>query len=286
MSGIDFDKMGEAIAASITPEAIEQGHKNWIREEKENPNNFSFWFKEVLNGIGPKRFNKDFIIPFSVVIDCPEKLLGRFTCEEPGDYEEIIDWIVKDVYPVVKDKFPEGQCFVKNGCFSNKFNFNASCFLQEISVVEIFKKLREISCGAMMLETGGDLEFVFRRFIEAKNPYGHIYNGMPVRPETRVFYDFETKKVLYSANYWDWNYCSEYWNDEDFAVMEKCKDKLNSFFELTKTALEEKVAKNFKYVKLKGQWSIDFMAEGGMWYMIDMAIAQRSAYWDENKIKN
>lgn len=282
---IDFDKLGDAIAASITPEAIEQGHRNWVKEEKENPNNFSFWFKEVLNGIGPKRFNKDFIIPFSVVIECPEKLLGRFTCEVPGDYEEIINWIVKDVYPVVNDKFPEGQCFVKNGCFSNKFNFNASCFLQEISVIEIFKKLREISCEAMMLETGGNLEFVFRRFIEANDPYGHIYNGMPVRPETRVFYDFETKKVLYSVNYWDWDYCSQYWNDEDFAVMEKCKDKLNRFFELTKTALEEKVAKNFKYVKLAGQWSIDFMWEYGKWYMIDMAIAQRSAYWDENKIK-
>ena len=32
---------------------------------------------------------------------------------------------------------------------------------------------------------------------------------MPLRPEFRVFYDFDRHQPLYVVNYWDWNYCHD-----------------------------------------------------------------------------
>ena len=50
--------------------------------------------------------------------------------------------------------------------------------------------------------------------------------------------------------------------------------------------VEQLVSKHMKSTEgLSGQWSIDILEdEAGKFWLIDMAIAQRSAYWDESKI--
>lgn len=46
-----------------------------------------------------------------------------------------------------------------------------------------------------------------RKFIESSAGMTPcIYNGLPLRPEFRVFYDFDARKPIFTANYWDYDY--------------------------------------------------------------------------------
>ncbi len=58
-----------------------------------------------------------------------------------------------------------------------------------------------------------------------------IYHGLPLRSEFRVFYDFDLKKVLFTANYWD--YDSVYgrlYDATDKIIFDHERERLESTF--------------------------------------------------------
>ena len=135
-------------------------------------------------------------------------------------------------------------------------------------------------CGA----EGAD-EIVVRKFIES--PHGTtpcIYNGLPLRSEFRVFYDFDTRKPIFTANYWDYDYVYPHLHDAtDKIVFEHERERIEGAFKSEKDRVQAMVETAMKRVTgLAGQWSVDIlMDEGDNLWLIDMAIAQRSAYWEK-----
>lgn len=136
-----------------------------------------------------------------------------------------------------------------------------------------------ICCGA----EGAD-EIVVRKFIESSvGMTPCIYNGLPLRPEFRVFYDFDARKPIFTANYWDYDYVYPHlYHATDKIIFEHERERLEGVYAHFKDAVQDKVADAMQNVQgLTGQWSVDvLMDEREKFWLIDMAIAQRSAYWE------
>ena len=137
-----------------------------------------------------------------------------------------------------------------------------------------------------MYETEGYPFIVIREYIEPKMWFGEIYNGMPMRVEFRVFYDFETKDVMGVMNYWNYDYCKGHLTQKDDEIFKKASEKINAIFDLNKDYVSNYVKEKLKNVRhMRGQWSLDFMLNNSDiendLYFIDAAIAQQSAYYEE-----
>lgn len=144
----------------------------------------------------------------------------------------------------------------------------------------------------------GDTEFVFRdRIRHMSNMVPCIYGGLPFRTEFRVFYDFDTREVIFTANYWDYDYCYPHLYDRtDRIVFDTMKDEMQEKFEKYRGEVEALVSEHMKDVQgLSGPWSIDIMLDEGFttpyaekpneFWLIDMAVAERSAYWEKRPSK-
>lgn len=152
------------------------------------------------------------------------------------------------------------------------------------------RSLIEINYASLMFETGGNTEVAIReRIIADESITPCIYNGMPLRNEYRVFYDFDKKKVLYIVNYWDWDFCHDAIsrNVTDKIVYEAAYPELSKRFAENKNSVKDIVKKAMEKVNgLTGIWSIDILAdESQNLWLIDMAVGRQSAYWDPDKSK-
>ena len=144
----------------------------------------------------------------------------------------------------------------------------------------------------MCFDADGTSEMVIREVIEYDyNTVPTIYNGLPLRSEYRVFVDFDSNRVLYIVNYWDYDYCYKHLNKTDKIIFDYMKLYLESEFENNKDRVIELIEKNLipynKKTKdgLSGIWSVDIMKVDEDYYLIDMAIGCQSAYYDYKKIK-
>ena len=187
---------------------------------------------------------------------------------------------------------------IKNGCFSNKFDFKI-CVTDKRDFVE---KMWKINYASSMLETGGYTEVVVRKYIPSDpSKYLTIYNGMPLRTEVRVFYNMITKKIEYIKDYWDYDYCVDnIHNLTDKVAFNYFHNKMamNSDLVINLFRHEAELDKVKDFIinnietlrfdeelgKIEPIWSIDFMydADTEDVYLIDMARGFRSAYWDVN----
>lgn len=267
----------------VNDDEIEQGHLNWLKWEHENINNFSNWYPHFV-GV--------FKTPYSVGYHMPDELLECLFCERPDDKKRLLEWIAKDMLPSVLSDFPTGsKLFLKNGCFSNKFNFSQSCLIlpEEKTAEGLLSHILRIEDAALCFDTCGDLEFVAREWIEPMPGTPTIYNGMPLRPELRVFYDFDNKKLLYDKFYWDWDYCFPH--IEGTVDEQEFTDTYPVIFDSyinKRDFIISEVSKKLALVQeMKGIWSVDFLINetgtapwGWDLWMIDAADAWQSAYWD------
>ena len=206
-----------------------------------------------------------------------------------------VDWnIINEVLkPTLQKMEPYKKYFIKNGCFSNKYDFSTCIATKETLAENLWK----INYESAMYDTGGNTELVVREIIpynEEKIPT--IYNGMPLRTELRVFYNMDKKKIEYVTDYWDYDYCYENLPNITDKIIFKWFHQQDSTIERLKY-ITDYIYKNIHSLEfddtLKGIWSIDFMLctdceEYGDYdgvYLIDMARGFRSAYWDKDKIK-
>lgn len=245
---------------------------------KKDPNNFSHWFPKVKE-CGIK-------VPKSVIVQVPEEIMECFFMEQDGDLEKIEEFVRQSVMPAIAD-LPY-LIFVKNGGFSNKFDYS-TCAIRK-NYHNIVNGVIDINYQSLCLDTGGNTEMIFRERIgwqDLSKTY-RIYNGMPLRPEFRVFYDFDNKKTLYCVNYWDWDYCHDAISRDatDKVVYEAAYAKIELFYINHSQQVENLVSEHMKNVEgLSGIWSVDIMWCDGDYWLIDMAVGNRSAYYDESKIK-
>lgn len=253
---------------------------DYYNDLKNNPNNMSNWLPAIIDcGLN---------IPKTMVFQVPEAVLQA--CFMEGEYQDnfntVYNWVVDEVMPKLKANYLTGLIFVKNGAFSNKYDFK-SCAVR-YNPLEIANSVIEINYASLTLDTGGNTEFIVRERI----PYDDsktatIYNGMPLRVEYRLFYDFDNHRAKYIVNYWDWDYCHNAIsrNLSDRIIYEHEYPALKESFESNKEEMVKYLHSHLKNVTgLTGIWSVDVMVDDkGLPWVIDMAQGHRSAYWDPKR---
>ena len=252
--------------------------KKVYQSNLDHPNNFSYWFNRIKN-------INEFIIPRSDIVKIPFDIWKYFSYDSVEDgYNNIEMFVKKNIIPIM-DKYREVIYFVKNGKFSDKFSF-CTCRTNKQRVLDSFIN---ICYAAEVLGAGGNTEFVIRQYIGYDNKkYATIYEGLPLRGEFRIFYDFDTRKVLYPVNYWDYDYCSKHmYVRTDRIIFDAVHEELDNWYNKYKDLVCEKVYKAFSDVDLTNRWSIDIMSDASntnepKFYLIDMALAKTSAYYNPN----
>ena len=253
-----------------TQEEIEEMLKNSYERSKKNPNNMSYWLPFV-SEIG-------FTIPETQIIDIP---FEWFKWLRSDDYatekiEELTEYLRAEVES--KGFSTDREMFIKTGVFSNKFVFR-SCKLDNIE--NIGKQFLEVYYNSALVGASNSSELVIREFIKGKEEKEKIYEGMPLNTEFRVFYDFENKEIMGIFNYWDTEVMLENLRGKDKITFLDNFEKIEEEYEIRKQAVIEEVEKNIGKCELEGQWSMDFMLVDGKIYLIDMAIAKESYYYNK-----
>lgn len=253
---------------------------DYYNDLKDNPNNISYWYPKIKDcGIN---------VPKTLIFDVPENIVECFFMEgnQQKNMDDVYEWVKTTIMPTLNSSEIGGLIFMKNGAFSNKFDFD-SCSIRA-NALEITRNLIEINYTSLMFETGGNTEVAIREripFREDETPC--IYHGMPLRNEYRVFYDFDNHKALYVVNYWDWDYCHEAIsrNATDKFIYEAVYPQLNQHYVDNCECVMNGVAEHMKDITgLSGIWSIDILEdEHQCFWLIDMALGHRSAYWDPVK---
>ena len=250
---------------------------------KEYMNDFSFWYPKVKDCGIPQPSTVFVRLPDYNSSEEAKRLYKAFYLENYAeDIAVIRKFIDEQVVPKLSESDIRGHLFLKNGRFSNKFDAAKSCDV--FGYHELADHLARINYEDICADIGGEREIVVRKFI----PYDRcntpcIYHGLPLRPEARVFYDFDRKRTIFSTNYWDFDYVYPHLYDATDKIVFKSERALLK--EKTETLLrlgERMVESAMKgVVGLDGQWSIDLLRdENDTIWLIDMAIAQRSAYWE------
>ena len=278
----------------------ENGYESCALSQREEQDAFSFWWPLVKDcGIR---------VPETVIIKVPEELdeegqktfYRHFYMERPEDYPAIRKWVDDVVIPTLNASPLKGHLlFVKNSLYSNKFDAR-TCMPAPTpnALTDAIIGIQYSEYEHKMWGPYGDTEFVFRdRIRHMSNMVPCIYGGLPFRTEFRVFYDFDTREVIFTANYWDYDYCYPHLYDRtDRIVFDAMKDEMQEKFEKYRGEVESLVAEHMKDVQgLSGPWSIDIMLDEGFttpyaekpneFWLIDMAVAERSAYWEKRPSK-
>ena len=283
----NIEDMMKKFTSIYTPEYLDDLSKKCYDDDRMYPENFSNWYSHIID-FG--KFRHADIIANQV-----------FTFEETEamrdtDIIDKVNWekINKILEPTISKMSPRRVYNIKNGAYSNKFDFNTSM----ATVDDLAKQLWLINYYSTMYDTGGYTELVVREYIpfdQRKIPT--IYNGMPLRAEIRVFCNLDTKKIEYVVDYWDYKYCEpNIKNKTDNIVFNWFHNVYGNRLDKHKNilhTLEMQIRADINTLKfddkLKGIWSIDFMYVNdldeykGIW-LIDMARAHRSAYYDPDKL--
>ena len=266
--------------------------ETYYNELRADINNMSHWLPAIMPTEGETRKLR---IPKTAIVQVPSEVLDCFSMEREGDQDRIIKFVQDSVMPVAMENDIYPRIFIKNGAFSDKFQFHLCT--PSPDAVKLALNLIDINYDALCFDADGISEVCLREFIPYnRNTVPCIYSGMPLRPEYRVFYDFDRHEPLYIVNYWDWDYCHEAIsrNLTDKIVYEARYPAIQEQFELHKDEVMEMVAADMANVTgLTGIWSVDVMyceeqeyqKEYEGYWLIDMAIGPRSAYWDPEKIK-
>lgn len=270
---------------NISIPEVDEAHAldSFVEWLSSNKNNFSFWFPKICHCFDR---SENIVVPKSLVIPFPEDKLECLFGEKPDDYNIVSDWF-HEIIQKIDSEFPDNkELFIKNGCFSGKFDFNKNCHIQKVNVKTLTQNFMSLSMDSLCFDTGGNLELVIREYISPKEGTPTIYGGMPFRPEIRMFYDFSKKQFCGESFYWDWDYCHDRicdMNDNDGAVYEKNYDAVYSQYEQYRDKWMPEIISilDNSDVELDGVWSIDFILEEDKAIMIDMAIGQDSAYYKE-----
>ena len=282
----DIEDMLKKFSELHTPEYLKEVSKKCYVDDRQYPENFSNWYNHIID-FG--KFRHANIISNQIFTFEETEIM----CET--DVIDNVNWEkINIILKPTLDKMESRKIYnIKNGAFSNKFEFNTSLANKE----DLAKQLWLINYNSAMFDTGGYTELVVREYIPFNNnKVPTIYNGMPLREEIRVFYNIDTKKIEYIVDYWDYEYCEpNIRNKTDNIVFNWFHNKYGNRADKHKNILkivEAQIRKDIDTLKfdncISGIWSIDFMYVNdiedytGIW-LIDMARAHRSAYYDPNK---
>ena len=263
----------------------------------QNKNAMSHWLPELVDACKDQDF---FQIPKTVIVKVPLPILQmtRLDYNEltPATMQIINEW-AKMVFALDERK----QYFIKTGTYSSKFDFRNACVNEPKEVNEIGEYLTFIQHQATVM--AGPLtqpsiygmsttnEWVVREFIPDKENNPTIYHGLPLHTEYRIFVDCDTDEIIGYNPYWDAEVMlKRFGSGNDADSPHQMHDYIT--YKAHQEVIETRYAENIDRVlagireilpklNLNGQWSIDVMQNGDEFWLIDMALAENSAYYDK-----
>lgn len=252
------------------------------QREASNVNNFSYWYPRITNK------NSGFKTPKSTIFQFTKRerdLTNEYYENMTDDGFALQVGILQTKINLEPDLDLNGKFFIKNGTFSDKFSFE-NCVLENPDTETIMKQFLDINYSAELHGAGGTTELILREFIDT-GVEDTIYGGMRLNTEFRVFFDFDTFDIVKTVNYWDVDFMLENGAFADLADVQTLldnKERINSEFEKNKPLVEAHVMSSvYEKTSLDGIWSMDFMLVGEEFYLIDMALAEQSAYYNGGK---
>ena len=285
MNNTDLDKLLSKVSKQFTPEYFEELTKKCYIDDREYPENFSNWYNHIINFGNFKHAD---------IISNQIFTLEDIKVMQETDNINKVNWNkINEILKPSLDKMDSNKLYnIKNGCYSNKFDFNTSIASKD----NLAEQLWKINYQSTMYDTGGYTELVIRDLIYSDpREIPTIYNGMPLQEEIRVFYNMDLKQIEYSVDYWDYDYCRpNITNKTDQIIFDWFHNKISGRTENHQRCLTDIMNRIsnmkmpiFDKQKINGIWSIDFMyiQETDEIYLIDMARAFRSAYWDVSRCK-
>lgn len=189
---------------------------------------------------------------------------------------------------------------MKTGTYSSKFDFRNCLVHGEKEVRELGEYLLYIHHQA--LQMAGPLSFpciygvsttnewVVREFIPDKEGNPCIYHGLPLHTEYRVFVDCDSDAVIGVSPYWEpktmlnrFGSCSDANSPHqmhDYVIFKSHEATLMRRYHENVDSVVEHIREFLPALDLQGQWSIDVMQNGDDFWIIDMAVAENSAFYD------
>lgn len=261
-----------------------------------NPDSMSHWLPQLA---AANALHQEFRIPETTIARAPLSLLQlpRLGYSElNATTHEILNRWAERVFALE----PQGDYFVKTGTFSSKFDFRNARVVSPSEVAELGDYLVAIHEQALQMASplnerivygaGTTTEWVVREFIPDTENSPTIYHGLPLRCEFRVFVDCDNDTVLTSVPYWESKTMRHRFaamedadhpdNRHDLITYLAAEPKLKRRFKLQHRDVERRIERLLPDLDLTGQWSIDVMADGPDLWLIDMAQASSSAFFD------
>lgn len=255
-----------------------------------NKNTMGYWLPKVAE-ISP------FKIPDTKIIEVPLSMLQLGRVFEYGEITQTSFDIINKYCMEVFDLDVNKSYFIKNGVYSSKYDFRNAKVTTPNEVKELGQYLFYIHQQACNMSNllnnvsifgaGTTVEWVVREYIESLETET-IYKGLPLNTEYRIFVDFDTKNILADANYWDKDVMNKRFSENrdnhdvhDVVTYNMSVDRLEKTYAENINKVKELVRQMLENnIEMAGQWSLDIMQVGNEFYLIDMALAENSFYYD------
>ena len=266
-----------------------------------NKNSMGYWLPAMAELVSNENFFK---IPDTTIVKVPLTMLQLTRLDYMSLSKttlEIVDRWAQRVFALTEDK----KYFLKTGTYSSKFDFRNAKVTDSDEIRQLGEYLLYIHfdalqmaqydlCGKSPIVYGVSTtnEWVVRDFIEDKENNPSIYHGMPLHTEYRVFVDFDSKEVFGVHPYWDPDVMKNRFDNYSDnlspdmlhdSVIYRAHEKtlMERYYSNKDTVLDHIKVIVEKNTELSGQWSIDIMQNGTEFYLIDMAVADQSAFFKE-----
>lgn len=262
----------------------------------QNKNSMGYWLPHLIDACRGQDFFK---IPATKIAKVPMTMLQltrqEYTSLTPTTIEIVDKW-AHEVFQLDDNR----DYFIKTGTYSSKFDFRNAKVTGAKEVQELGEYLLFIHFQALQMASplaqpciygaSTTTEWVVRDYIQDKENNPCIYKGMPLHTEYRVFIDADRNEILTCVPYWEpetmknrFNSGAEHDNihdAHDYVIYKAHEPVLMARYEVNKATVCEKLAQILPSLNLQGQWSIDIMQNGDDFYIIDMGVAEQSAFYD------
>ena len=266
-----------------------------------NPISMGYWLPRI---VAPVYSNGFFKIPDTKIIKVPLTLLQLTR----NDYFQLnrttLDIVDEYCYRVFGLNTAKDY-FIKTGTYSSKFDFRNARVTGPKEVHELGEYLLFIHWQALQMAhydlsgrkqpciygVSTTTEWVVREYIRDVENNPVIYHGLPLHTEYRVFVDFDTDEVLGIHNYWDPEVMLPTFERKaksgdpdavhDYLTYMANADRLVARYEAHRDIIVQRMKEILPDIEISGQWSVDVMQNGDDFYIIDMATAERSAFYKE-----
>ena len=262
-----------------------------------NKNSMGHWFPQLVAACSEQNF---FRIPATKIAKVPPTLLQMtridFQTLTPMTLAIIDEWAMR-VFGLNENK----DYFIKTGTYSSKFDFRNAHVKGAKEVRELGEYLTFIQYQAQNMAAPLSVpsiygvsttnEWVVREFIEDKENNPCIYKGLPLHTEYRIFVDSDTNEVIGANPYWDAEVMLKRFGQEndagsphqfhDYIIFKAHENTLMERYNNNIQTVIEHIKELLPKLELSGQWSIDIMQNGNDFWIIDMATAENSAYYNK-----